>query len=99
MILFISSLKLVAEIALMAILGRWLLGLLAGEKRSSNLFYQMLDHLVRPFTAGVRAVTPKLVVDRHIPLVTFILLSWVWMFALIEKVSLCRANPALALCQ
>lgn len=99
MLLLISSLKLVAEIALMALLGRWLLGLLAGDKRASNLFYQLLDHLVRPFTRTVRAVTPKLVVDRHIPLVTFILLGWIWAFALAEKVSLCRANPALALCQ
>lgn len=99
MLLLVSSLKLIAEIALMALLGRWLLGLLAGEKRHGNLFYQALDFMVRPFTTAVRAVTPKLVLDRHVPLVTFVLLGWVWAFALAEKVQLCRANPALSLCQ
>jgi hypothetical protein len=55
--------------------------------------------LTHPFTGLVRRVTPSLVVDRHIPLVTFILLFWVWFFALTEKVQLCRANPLQGLCQ
>ena len=41
--------KLVAEIALMALLGRCVLGLLAGQKREQNLFYQILDIMARPF--------------------------------------------------
>ena len=99
MLLLISSLKLIAEVALMALAGRWLLGLLAGAKRDSNFFYQALDFLVRPFTSAVRLVTPKLVIDRHVPLVTFVLLSWLWIFALVEKVQICRADASLALCQ
>ena len=43
--------------------------------------------------------TPKLVIDRHIPLLTFVALAWVWLFALIEKASLCRIEPAQGLCQ
>ena len=98
MILLISSLKLIAEVALMALLGRWLLGLLAGQRRQTNLFWQALDFLVRPFTRLTRAVTPRMVVDRHIPLVTFFLLGWVWLIALIEKVRICRLDPLQSLC-
>jgi uncharacterized protein YggT (Ycf19 family) len=99
MLLLASCLKLIAEIALFGLAGRWILGLLAGQKRDHNLFYQALAMLTNPFTGLVRRITPALVVDRHIPLVTFILLFWVWFFALSEKVQLCRANPLQGLCQ
>ena len=99
MLLLVSSLKLIAEIALMALAGRWLLGLLAGARRDSNLFYQLLDFLVRPFTSAVRFVTPRLILDRHVPLVTFFLLGWIWVFALAEKVQICRLDSTLPLCQ
>lgn len=99
MLLLASSLKLIAEIALFGLAGRWLLGLLAGDKRDGNLFYQALSMLTNPFTSAVRRITPARVIDRHIPLVTFMLLFWVWFFALTEKVQLCRANPLQGLCQ
>ncbi len=99
MLLLASSLKLIAEIALFALAGRWLLGLLAGAKREQNLFYQALSMLTNPFTGLVRRITPALVLDRHVPLVTFCILFWVWLLALFEKVQLCRADPLQGLCQ
>lgn len=98
MLLLVTSIKLVAEIALCALAGRWLLGLLAGAKREQNLFYQLLNMMTRPFTSVFRWVTPKVVIDRHIPLLTFVALGWLWFFMLIEKVSLCRAAPGQGLC-
>lgn len=98
MLLFVSSIKLIAEIALCALAGRWVLGLLAGAKREQNLFYQLLSMMTKPFTSTFRMITPKLVVDRHIPLLTFIALGWVWVFALMEKVAICRAVPGQGLC-
>jgi len=89
MLLFVSSVKLVAEIALMAFAGQWLLGLLAGPKRDSNLFYQLLQVLTRPFTALVRAVTPRVVIDRHIPLAAFSMLLMVWLMATLAKIEVC----------
>lgn len=99
MLLLITAVKLVAEIALCALAGRWVLGLLAGAKRDQNLFYQLLGMMVQPFTRTFRAITPKLVIDRHIPLLTFVALAWIWFFMLIQKVSLCRALPGQGLCQ
>jgi uncharacterized protein YggT (Ycf19 family) len=88
-LLLVSSIKLVAEIALMALAGQWLLGLLAGAKRESNLFYQLLQVLTRPFVRVARALTPRQVLDRHVPLVAFLLLGFVWLFSTIAKINLC----------
>lgn len=98
MLLLAVSIKLIAEIALMALFGQWLLGLLAGARREANVFYRLLQTLTQPFTRMFRAITPRLVLDRHIPLLTFFALAWVWVFALIGKVQQCRALPGQALC-
>lgn len=89
MLLVVSSVKLVAEIALMALLGQGLLGLLAGAKRDSNFFYKLLQVLTGPFTKGMRLIAPRVVLDRHIPVATFVLLAMVWVVATIVKINLC----------
>jgi hypothetical protein len=89
MLLIVSSIKLVVEIALMALAGQFLLGLLAGAKREKNFFYRLLQVLTNPFVKGMRLITPKAVIDRHIPLAAFVLLSMVWIMATLMKVNLC----------
>ena len=89
MLLFVSAVKMIAEIALMALLGQWVLGLLAGRKRESNFFYQLLGILTKPFVKGVRMITPQAVLDRHIPLATFVLLSMTWFVATLTRISIC----------
>jgi hypothetical protein len=89
MLLFVSAVKLVAEIALMALAGQFLLGLLAGAKRDGNLFYQLLQVLTKPFVRGMRLVTPRVVIDRHIPLAAFVALAMVWVIVTIVKINLC----------
>lgn len=89
MLLFVSAVKLVAEIALLALAGQFLLGLLAGHKRDTNLFYQLLQVMTKPFVKGMRWVTPRVVIDRHIPLAAFVALATVWMVSTIAKVNIC----------
>ena len=89
MLLLVSSIKLVAEIALMALVGQFLLGLLAGAKRDGNLFYGVLDVLTRPFVKLTRMITPRVVLDRHVPLATSFLLALVWLVATGMKINLC----------
>lgn len=89
MLLLVSSIKLLAEIALLALIGQWLLGLLAGAKRESNLFYQLLQVVTRPVMRGARFITPRIVLDRHLPLVAFLLLSFTWLAATAMKISVC----------
>lgn len=53
LLVLVMSLKLVAEIALLAMLGQWLVGLLAGDRRESNLFYKLFQVLTSPFVRGM----------------------------------------------
>jgi hypothetical protein len=85
----VSIVKLLAEIALLALAGQGVLAVLAGAKRSQNLFYQVLQVMTRPFVRGARFITPKVVIDRHIPFVAFLLLFFVWLTATITKISIC----------
>jgi hypothetical protein len=81
--------QLVLYIALLALLGQGVLYLLAGSKRQSNSFYQLLQIVSKPFTVPVRKLTPAKVADRHVPVVTFFLLAIAYVVVTLEKISLC----------
>jgi hypothetical protein len=89
MLLFVTALKLVVEIALMVLLGRFVLGLLAGARRQQNGIWQLFDVLVRPFERVVRAISPRAVLDRHIPLATGLLLLSAWLVLTLMKIQVC----------
>lgn len=89
MLLVATSVKLIAEIALLAMAGQWLLGLLAGRGRESNFFYRLLQILTNPVVKAVRLITPRFVLDRHIPLAAFLALLSVWLVSTIAKINLC----------
>jgi hypothetical protein len=88
-LLLITIAKALVELAGLFILGQGVLYLLAGRNRESNFFYQLLKTLTRPVYRLTRLVTPKVVVDRHIPMVAFILLFWLWVFLTIAKIQIC----------
>lgn len=89
MLALVTTVKLIAEIALLAMAGQWLLGLLAGAKRDKNPFYQVLQILGKPFVSVARLITPRFVLDRHIPLVAFLLLVFLWIAMTILKIQTC----------
>jgi len=88
-LLFVSAIKLVVEIALMALAGQFVLGLLAGAKRDGNFFYRTLQVVTNPVLKGVRWMAPRVVLDRHIPLAALVLLASAWLVATVLKVDLC----------
>ncbi len=77
-ILLIVIAKAIAELAGLFLLGRGMLYLLAGAKRDSNLFYQVMCVVTNPVIRFVRLITPKMVLDAHIPYVAFLLVAWLW---------------------
>jgi hypothetical protein len=91
-LLFLSAAKLVCEIALMTLLGRGLLAVLAGEKRNTNFFYQLLTILTRPFIAAARFIAPRQVGDHQVGFVAFFLLAVIWVIVTFEKISFCINN-------
>jgi hypothetical protein len=94
MLALLNVAQLVLYIALLALLGQGVLYLLAGAKRQTNLFYQLLQIVSKPFTLPVRKLTPAKVADRHVPVVTFFLLAIVYVIVTIEKISLCLSMGA-----
>ncbi|MEO7854708.1 MAG: hypothetical protein ABIR94_21030 [Rubrivivax sp.] len=89
MLTFLNIAQLVLYIALLALLGQGLLFMLAGAKRSQNLFYQLLQIISKPFTLVVRKLTPRRVADQQVPIVTFFLLLVVYAVVTFEKINLC----------
>jgi hypothetical protein len=88
-LLVLSAIKLVVEIALMCLLGQGLLAMLAGEKRQQNFFYQLLTILTKPFTTVARWISPRQVGDHQVGFVAFFLLLIVWGVVTFEKVRMC----------
>lgn len=78
-LLLVVIAKALAELAGMFLLGRGLLWVLAGRKRGGNLFYQIFCIVTDPLLRAARFITPRIVVDSHIPVVAAVLVLWVWL--------------------
>ena len=89
MLTALNATQLVLYIALLALLGQAVLWVLAGAKRETNVFYKLLQVLSKPFTWPVRKLTPKLVSDAQVPLVTFFLLAVLYAVVTLERADLC----------
>lgn len=98
MLLTVVILKSLVELSLMFIVGRFILGLLAGAKRQTNVFWQLLDVAAKPSLWVTRKLSPKLILDQHIPLAaaSWLLVAWVLVVKL--KIDLCMQLGA-ASCQ
>ena len=89
MLTALNAIQLVLYIALLALVGQAVLFVLAGAKRETNFFYKLLQLLSKPFTVPVRKLTPKLVADQHVPVVTFLLLLVIYAVVTFERANLC----------
>ncbi len=85
----ISILRALVEVAGFALLGQGVLGVLAGKYRDQNLFYRVLRIVTQPVVRAVRFITPRFVIDAHIPVLTFFLLFWLWIVLALVKRHLC----------
>lgn len=98
MLFAISIVKTITEVALLALFGQWVLGLLAGSQKDRNLFYQILQIVGGPFVSLARRISPRVVLDRHVPLVAFLLLLFVWIGVTLLKIQTCL-RIGMALCR
>ena len=78
-LLLVVIVKALAELAGMFLLGRGLLWVLAGRRRMDNVFYQVLSIVTDPVIKAARWLTPRFILDAHIPVVAFVLLLWIWL--------------------
>ncbi len=92
MLALLNILQLVIYIALIALAGQGVLYVLAGARRDQNFFYRTLQVVSKPFTVPMRKLTPRLVADQHVPVVTFLLLLVIYVVVTFEKINLCIAS-------
>jgi hypothetical protein len=71
--------QLLVVLAMMFLLGQGVLYILAGHKRERNFAYQIFQVITRPVLRAARWITPRQVIDRHVPLVAFLLLGWIFL--------------------
>lgn len=91
-LLLVSILRALVEVAGFALLGQGALALLAGKHRHTNMFYGILRTVTGPVVKAVRYITPRVILDAHIPLVTFFLLFWLWIILAMAKRYLCTLH-------
>ncbi len=89
MLTALNLIQLILYIPLLALLGQGALYVLAGAKRDANFFYRLLQLLSKPFTVVVRKLTPALVADSHVPIVTFFLVLILYVVVTFERIDLC----------
>jgi hypothetical protein len=77
-------------------IAQFVVGIFNWPGRQNNVIYRFLGFLTSPVTKAVRAITPAKVADKHIPVVAFILLFWI--YVLLFYLRVCGRFPALPMC-
>ena len=85
----ILILKALTEIAGVAFLGQGVLWVIAGAKRQQNFVYNLFRTLTSPVTRVTRWITPRIVLDQHLGLVSFFLLLVLWFALVVFKAKQC----------
>jgi hypothetical protein len=92
-------LKALIEIAGLALLAQFLVGVFAWGRRQENPIYRLFQLIASPVTRAVRFVTPKVVLDQHIPVAAFLILVFAWMVTVYGIARSCAAEPQQAACE
>ena len=98
MLTLISAAKLITEVALLSLMGQWVLGLIVGARRGDSLMYQLLQQVGRPFVVLVRWITPPQVLPKYHSWVAFLLLTLAWLALTAAKIAHC-VQTGMALCR
>ncbi len=91
-LLIVSVLRSLVEVAGCFLLGQGLLYLLAGASREKNVVYQLFRVVTNPVVKMTRVITPKQIEDRHVPVVAFFLLFWLWIALAYARQVICVAD-------
>ncbi|MCM0028952.1 MAG: hypothetical protein NBV55_04570 [Polynucleobacter sp.] len=89
MLLFLNIAQLVLYIGALGLIGQGLLYVLAGQKRDTNLFYQLIGIINKPWTLTARFISPKQIIDRQIPFVAFCIVGVLYIAVTLAKIEHC----------
>lgn len=91
-LLILGVLRALAEVAMLFLLGQGLLALLAGSRRHTNTMYKLFVIVTAPVLKAARKITPRQIIDKHLPFVAFAVLFWLWIALAYLKRLYCEAN-------
>jgi hypothetical protein len=91
-LLILGVLRALAEVAMLFLLGQGLLALLAGSRRHDNTMYKLFLIVTGPVVNTMRRVTPRQIIDKHIPFIAFAVLFWIWIALAWLKRLYCETN-------
>lgn len=77
-LLILGILRALVEVAGLFLLGQGLLALLAGRRRETNTMYKLFVIITGPVVKATRKLTPRQIIDKHVPFIAFAVLFWVW---------------------
>jgi len=89
-------LKALTEVASVGMLGQGLLYVLAGKGREQNIVYQLFKMITSPVMRVTRFITPRIVLDRHIWLVSILMLGMLWVVLTVLKIRFVLEGAAVA---
>ena len=70
------------------LIGRGLTFVASLGRHETNPVYRLFRFLTSPLTRAARLVSPAKLADRHLPLVAFLLLFWLWLALIFVRRSL-----------
>ncbi len=91
-LLVLGVLRALVEVSMLFLLGQGLLALLAGRRRHNNTMYKLFVIVTAPVLKAMRKITPRQIIDKHIPFIAFAVLFWLWIALAYLKKLYCDAN-------
>ncbi|MCA3220462.1 MAG: hypothetical protein ING59_18340 [Burkholderiales bacterium] len=79
-------------IAALSLFGQFIVGIFNWGRRHDNFVYQLFSILTKPVVRLVRAVTPRVIIDGHVPAVAFLILIIAYFAVGFAHRDACMAN-------
>lgn len=99
MAMLLLVLQTVALIAAMALLGQFVVAIFNWRARHENIVYQLFGIVAKPIVRVLRFVTPRVILDQHVPAVAFLLLVIGYVAIGLWHRDVCRADVAQRGCE
>jgi len=99
MAFFLLAAQTLVLVAGMALLGQLFVGAFNWSLRRNNVLYRLFELVASPVTKLVRLVSPKVVLDRHIPVAAFMLLLIAYLWLGVEHRDACKAQLSQPACE
>jgi uncharacterized protein YggT (Ycf19 family) len=95
-LLVLQTLILIAGLSLFA---QFVVGIFNWGRRHDNFVYQLFSILTKPVVGLVRMVTPRVIIDQHVPAVAFLVLLISYFAVGLWHRDVCMENVAASGCE